>query len=139
MSAETIPAELARLVGQHPAALRAVCWTGPRPADRSRDHLEIETKHGRVVVIDPESGAAFANPPLPPRITPGSRRQQRDLTELVPAAFNDRPVITAVEMLLAGGRTAGWRVHLSTGIALTLKVPEVVPQVSRAEQPPPRP
>jgi len=114
-------------VGQHPAAFRAVCWTEPQPGERSPEYLEIETKHGLVVVIAPSTGAAFANPPLPQEVTPDSRRVQTDLTEPVAAAFNDRPVFTAIVPVSAEGTFAGWRFHLSTGTVLTLTPASVVP------------
>jgi len=114
-------------VGQHPAAFRTVCWTGPQPGERSPDYLEIESKHGLVVVIAASTGAAFANPPLPQEVTPGSRRLQTDLTELVAAAFNGRPVFTAVVPVSADGTFAGWQFHLSTGTVLTLTPASVVP------------
>lgn len=131
MSAEQPPAALARLLGQHPAALRRVRWVGPDPAGTTHDYLEIETKHGVVVVIDPVSGEVTANPPLPREIVPGATRVQYDLTERVPAAFDGRPVFTAVSVRDGVPRT--YRIRLSTGVELTLTGGDAVPVTSAGD------
>ena len=68
MPADDLPAALARLIGQHPSAVRSVCFTEKRQAPVALGHLEIETKHGFVTLIDHSSGEAYADPPTPPGI-----------------------------------------------------------------------
>ena len=87
-----------RLIDQHPAALRSVCW-GAGMHQQRLHHLEIETKHGRVLVFDHQAPRVYCNPPRPHINSPQDRlaqRSWRDLTEQVPAAFDARPVITSV-------------------------------------------
>ena len=140
MSADDTAA-LTRLIGAHPAALRSVRWEAsrsPASADRSAsedplasaDYLEIETKQGQVVIIEPGSGNVFANPPRPDQVEPDARRRQRDLTDAVPLAFDGRPVITAIAPASANGPFGGWRILLSTGIALTVTPDGAVPTTS---------
>ncbi|MEJ2090039.1 MAG: hypothetical protein P8Y69_16535, partial [Gammaproteobacteria bacterium] len=59
-------ARLSRLVGQHPAAIRTVVWRTEPLAPEEFGHLEIETQHGSVFVIDHVTGAVDSNPPAPP-------------------------------------------------------------------------
>jgi hypothetical protein len=121
LSAEILPADLQRLVGQHPAALRLVRWPQALSA-----HVEIETKHGLVVLIDCHDGTVRANPALPPGVDAGARLQE-DLTGTVPAAFDGRPVFQAIAALRDSGRLTGWRFDLSTGIVLTVTPGAPVP------------
>jgi|GEM_PF-4029762 len=103
-----------RLIGQHPAALRSVCWTGSQ-STFSLHHLEVETKHGRVTVFDHQQPRVYCNPPRPDAAAgpfSSEPRQWRDLTEQVPVAFNGRPVFAD---LVFDQRQRHWRFHLSTG------------------------
>lgn len=128
LSAEQVPPELARLIGHHPAALRTVRWSPEPLAPDALAHLELETKHGLVTVIDHRSGAVYARPPAPPGIQ--SPRQHRDLSAVLPMAFSDRPVIEAIEPLTRAGALRGWRFRLSTGRAFSLFLDDRVPLLS---------
>ena len=133
MSAEEIPETLQRLIGHHPAALRTVCWrTDPlQPGEFS--HLELEAKHGQVVVIDHTHGTCHAEPPLLPGAD-ALMRQQRDLTSHLPGAFHDRPRFSGFTPLMADGRLEGWRIDLSTGrhfnLTLDGETPLILPDES---------
>ncbi|HEY5644635.1 MAG TPA: GNAT family N-acetyltransferase [Pseudomonadales bacterium] len=138
MSADDTAA-LTRLIGAHPAALRSVRWEPSRArgaADRaesahplaSADYLEIETKHGQVVIIEPGTGNVYANPPRPDQVEPDARRRQQDLTEAVPLAFDGRPVIT--DIVPASGPFRGWRILLSTGVTLNVTPDTALPTTS---------
>ncbi len=129
LSADPPACALTRLLGQHPAAIRKVRWDGPESGQTSRDYLEIETKHGRVVVIDPSRGTVSADPPLPPGIPTGAVRIQQDLTEAVPSAFDGRPVFSLVSA--QQGDQTGWHFQLSTGVLLTLAGGDLIPVTSR--------
>ncbi len=78
-------------------------------------HLEVETKHGHVLVFDHRAPAVYACPPAPEG-TLG--RSWQDLTERVPEAFDGRPVFAAVSLASHDGRPC-WQFDLSTGAKLT--------------------
>ena len=138
----------ADFIDQHPAAIRAVCWHERLLPDAAplRGHLEIETKHGQVAVIDHRSGTVYRCPPRPPDAdedanqTP-SRRHWRDLTRLLPGAFDDRPRFSRIHPLIgSNGRAIGWRFELTTGRAFEFHLhPEhpVLSTDSRARTKPP--
>ena len=108
--------DLDRLIGQHPAALRSVSWGSDAPGADQLAHLELETKHGHVVIFDHISGDVHAHPPRPPGVPPGAngRRQWRDLTEELPMAFNGRPRLEAIDPLPgSGGSVSAWRFELT--------------------------
>lgn len=114
---------LARLLGQHPAAIRTLVWrTEPLDPD-AFGHLEIETKHGHVVVIDHVTGAVYSNPPAPPQA--GSVRQCRDLTAHLPCAFDGRPTFDRVTP-----SSRGYHFALSTGAGFSLTLDERFPLIS---------
>ena len=128
MSAEDEIDALARFSGQHPAAIRAVRWQSEPLAAHEFGHLEIETKHGQVVVIDHIDGSVYSNPPRPPVFS--GTRQQRDLTDELPSAFNDRPVILHLRPIRRSGMLSGWRCSLSSGAAVILTLDPNRPQVT---------
>lgn len=135
MSDEPVPGPLRRLIGQHPAAVRSVCFSPGAQPPETQAHLEIETKHGFVVLIDHRTGAVYANPPVPDAVAPGSVRAQRDLSDALPGAFADRPRFAAVRPVRETGDGAddaltGWRFELDTGAAFTLTLHEQVPIVA---------
>jgi hypothetical protein len=101
-----------RLINHHPAALRSVNWS-LEPADNALHHLEIETKHGQVVVFDHHIPVVYSQPPQP-QIHPGPRHW-RDLTLEAPVAFDGRPVVVSVDFELS---PPCWRLRLSTGAEL---------------------
>ncbi|MEM8765860.1 MAG: hypothetical protein AAGE43_00320 [Pseudomonadota bacterium] len=116
----SVPAALTRLIGQHPAALRSVRWTGSGAVGRhpeDKEHLEIETKQGLVALIDHRDGSAYSRPPVPPDAA--GERQARDLTEQLPVAFDQRPVIEAIK----GDGNSAWRFELSTGSCFVFEFP----------------
>jgi hypothetical protein len=130
LSDEGLPEPLARLIGQHPAAIRSVCFSeGPHERD-ALAHLEIETKHGFVILIHHRTGAVYSNPPVPPGVDTGRFRQQQDLSDALPGAFADRPRFAAVEAVRDGENLAGWRFLLDTGAAFTLTLDERLPIVA---------
>lgn len=133
MSAER---PLARLVGQHPAALRTVSFTGGDLTGRLA-HLEIETKHGQVVVVDHVSGALYEHPPAPPGMS--GRRTQRDLSDLLSGAFDGRPVFERIEPLREAAALTGWRFLLSTGFAFTFALDAAAPRLMPHPTPPESP
>jgi hypothetical protein len=118
-------ATLVRLIGQHPAAVRAVRWQSESLCADELGHLEIETKHGQVVVFDHRTGAIYANPPEPASVE--GVRQHRDLTAELPGAFNDRPVIQHINPIVEGEQLRGWSFGLSTGAAFRLMLDESRP------------
>ena len=137
MSAETdlqpVPDVLNRLIGQHPSAVRSVCFSEEVMPDTpfpAMAHLEIETKHGFVTLVDHNTGEAHANPPAPPGVDVHLNRQQRDLSEELPGVFADRPRFSSIEPLHRGGRLSGWRFELDTGAAFTLTLDERLPIVA---------
>ncbi len=134
LSAEQAPAEppeaLRRLIGQHPAAIRSICFSEEPHLPGAMAHLELETKHGFVILIDHRTGAVFANPPAPPAVDVHLNRQQRDLTDELPGAFADRPRFSKVEPLHRNGALTGWRFELDTGAAFTLTLDEHLPIVA---------
>ena len=113
--AAAIEAVAASLAGHHPAALRSVHWQGGS-ADNTLAHLELETKHGRVVVFDHREPHLYANPPRPPEAH--GRRHWRDLTDRVPRVFDNRPRILRLVLDTTEAGTARWRLELSTGVVL---------------------
>ena len=114
---------LARLIGQHPAAIRTLIF-GSEPLEHDRfGHLEIETKHGHVVVIDHATGAVYSKPPLPPGVA--AARQHRDLTTDLPGAFDGRPTISAITPTRGGIHFA-----LSTGAGFSLTLDEHSPVIA---------
>jgi hypothetical protein len=125
MSAELME----RLVGQHPAALRAVRWQAMPLGAEDLGHLEIETKHGQVVVIDHATGTPYANPPEPP--VRSGPRQARDLTATVPAAFDGRPTITAVTLAPSA---AAWVLALSTGAEVVFSLGAAAPTLTTRQR-----
>jgi len=130
LSVETLPEALTRLLGQHPAAIRSVSFSGDPQEQGATAHLEIETKHGFITLIDHRTGAVYSNPPLPPGADTGSPRQQRDLSDELPGVFADRPRFEAVEAIQDGAQLAGWRFRLDTGAAFTLTLDEHLPIVA---------
>ena len=125
-----IPEPLARLVGQHPSAIRSVCFADEPHAPGALAHLEIETKHGYVTLIDHNSGRAYANPPAPAGVDIHRSRQQRDLSDELPGAFANRPRFSRIEACQSNGRLSGWRFDLDTGVAFTLTLDEHLPIVA---------
>lgn len=136
MSAEepaspALPDALARLLGQHPAAIRSICFSEEPHAPGALGHLEIETKHGFVTLIDHRTGDALANPPAPAGVDLQRQRQQRDLTDELPGAFAARPRIAKIEAISsASGDLGGWRFEFDTGSAFTLTLDDQVPIVA---------
>ncbi|MCB1685416.1 MAG: hypothetical protein KDI31_13045, partial [Pseudomonadales bacterium] len=65
-------------IDQHPASVRLVCWrSGPQQSgtdSQHSGHLEIETKHGQVAVIDHRSGVVYRHPPRPRGTAPEDDR-----------------------------------------------------------------
>ncbi len=109
-----MPTALERLIGQHPAALRSVRWAGGDGRSASADvgHLELETKQGLVTLIDHRNGRAYSHPPAPPDAT--GERSATDLTERVPIAFDQRPIIEAILRVEEDAESA-WCFELSNG------------------------
>lgn len=93
-------------------------------------HLEIETKHGFVTLIDHTTGEAHANPPVPPGVDGHRNRQQRDLSDDLPGAFAGRPRFSRIEALQQNGAFSGWRFELDTGAAFTLTLDGRLPIVA---------
>jgi hypothetical protein len=116
-------ARLSRLVGQHPAAIRTVVWRTEPLAPEEFGHLEIETKHGYVFVIDHVTGAVYSNPPAPPDTD--APRQFRDLTGRLRGAFDGRPTFAGV----TPSRT-GYEFALSTGAGFSLTLDDRSPRIS---------
>jgi hypothetical protein len=113
-----------RLVGQHPAALRSVHWCTAEAGTRLR-HLEVETKHGQVVVFDHRQPLVYSQPPRPTGTQ--QPRRWRDLTEEARVAFDDRPVITQVEFI---DSPAHWQLRFSTGARLSFMLDGSTPLLS---------
>jgi hypothetical protein len=130
LSDESVPGTLRQLIGQHPSAIRSVCFSEDPHDPGALAHLEIETKHGSVVLIDHRTGAVYANPPVPDTADPTLTRQQRDLSDQLPGAFADRPRFAAVVPMREAGGLRGWRFELDTGAAFTLTLHEHLPIVA---------
>ncbi len=130
MSDESLPEPLRRLIGQHPSAVRSVSFRADVPPPGTRAHLEIETKHGFVVLIDHRTGTVHANPPVPDTVGPDAIRAQRDLSDELPGAFAGRPRFAAVRPVRNAGKLTGWRFELDTGAAFALTLHEEVPIVA---------
>ena len=114
--AAAIEAVAASLAGHHPAALRSVHWQAGGGGENALAHLELETKHGRVVVFDHREPRLYANPPRPPEAR--GRRHWRDLTGCVPRVFDNRPRIRRLALDTPESGKARWRLELSTGVVL---------------------
>ena len=112
-----------RLIGQHPAALRSVSWQ-PSPPDTHLHHLELETKHGQVVVFDHQQPAVYSQPPSP--ASARDLRSWRDLTELAPEVFDGRPTITGIQYQK---QPPAWVISLSTGVRVTFLLDSTNPQL----------
>jgi hypothetical protein len=118
---ESVPATLNRLVGHHPGAVRTVCWSPDALSASGLHHLELETKHGQVVVIDHVSGECYSDPPQPPQTLDGELlRQQRDLSAMLPGVFDGRPTFSRFVPLAENDSLTGWRIDLSNGRSFTL-------------------
>ena len=132
----SVPASLTRLIGQHPSAVRSICFSeepqvrGGAADNRLTGHLEIETKHGQVTLIDHRTGIAYANPPVPPGVDVRLNRQQRDLADELPGAFAGRPRFAKIEPLSTDDTLSGWNFELDTGAAFTLTLDEHLPIVA---------
>jgi len=130
LSPEPIPASLSRLLGQHPAAVRTVCWRSAALTSTELQHLELESKHGHVVVIDHDSGECHADPPQPPLgLDPTRPRQQRDLSAELPGAFEGRPTFTGFVPIVEAQALRGWRIEFSNGRNFTLTLDEQTPLI----------
>ena len=130
LSAESLPGPLSRLIGQHPSAIRSVSFSEDPREPGTLAHLEIETKHGFVVLIHHQTGAVYANPPVPESVDARLARRQQDLSDQLPGAFADRPRFSAVIPLQEADGLSGWRFELDTGAAFTLTLHETVPIVA---------
>lgn len=127
-------------IGQHPAALRRVDWWDPSQAPTRRPggdtpggggHLEIETKHGQVAVIDHRSGAVYRHPPRPSGTEPQRVRCWSDLTASVPGAFDGRPRFGIIAPRRdQDGTLIAWRFELSTGSAFEFHMHPTHPLLS---------
>lgn len=127
MNADDQEVELAktrRLIGQHPAALRSVSWQ-PDPPDGHLHHLELETKHGHVVVFDHQQPLIYSQPPRP--ATARDLRSWRDLTELAPEVFDGRPTIVEFHRQ---NQPPAWIISLSTGARLKFQLHPTNPLLS---------
>ena len=128
LSAESLPPALNRLIGHHVAAVRTVCWNPDSLSSTGLHHLELETKHGHVVVIDHVSGECYADPPQPPQTLTGDfQRQQRDLSTELPGAFDARPTFSGFMPLTENASLTGWRIDLSNGRSFTLRLDDQTP------------
>lgn len=114
---------LENLIGQHPAALRSVSWGTPA-SDDAIAHLEVETKHGAVVLFDHRRAVVHSDPPRPPDAR--GTRQWQDLTERLPEAFDGRPTLAAIS-LNEDGDAAVWIFELSTGATFTFVLHPTAP------------
>jgi hypothetical protein len=115
--------KLDRLIHQHPAALRSVSWY-PQSHTHSLQHLELETKHGQVVVFDHRRPVLYSQPPKPADTL--SPRLWHDLSAEIPEAFNNRPTIEGFEFDL---ESSAWVILLSTGIKLIFTLDERRPSL----------
>lgn len=114
------------------AALRSTCWSADDGAESRLHHLEIETKHGGIVVFDHRSGELYADPPRPPGVT--TKRRWRDLTAEVVIAFDDRPTLSGITRL---NNPDAWRFDLSTGVFFVFTLHPDTPVISCNELPSP--
>ncbi len=114
------------------AALRSVCWRDEDDAESQLHHLEVETKHGRVVVFDHRNGELYADPPRPPGVI--DERRWRDLTDEVVIAFDDRPTLSRITRLK---KPDAWRFDLSTGVFFVFTLHPDTPVISCNELPRP--
>jgi hypothetical protein len=98
-------------------------------------HLELETKHGHVVVIDHVSGECYSDPPQPPQALTGELpRRGRDLSAELPGAFDGRPTFSGFVPIVEKASLTGWRIDLSNGRSFTLlldgQTPLILPDYS---------
>jgi hypothetical protein len=110
-------------MGQHPAAIRTLIMGTESLRPDEFGHLEIETKHGHVTLIDHLTGAVYSNPPLPPGSD--TARQFRDLTHHLPGAFDGRPTFERIT-----ASTEGYHFTLSTGRGFSFTLDRHSPLVS---------
>jgi hypothetical protein len=122
-----VPEGLARLLQQHPAAIRTLLFQSDPLGSEQFGHLEIETKHGHVALIDHATGEVFANPPKTPNA--GHARRQRDLTGHLPGAFDGRPVIQSIETTISDGKRSGYHFTFSTGSGFSFTLDPLSPLV----------
>ena len=132
LSVETVPEGLTRLLQQHPAAIRTLLFQSDPLGPEQFGHLEIETKHGQVAVIDHATGEVYANPPTPPNA--GQARRQRDLTSHLPGAFDGRPVIQSIETTISDGMLTGYHFVFSTGSSFSFTLDPLSPLVLQDSQ-----
>lgn len=134
LSVDPLPESLARLIGQHPAALRSVCWAEAPAETGALAFLEIETKHGFVTLIDRRTGEIYAYPPVPPDADVRLPRWQQDLTESLPCAFAGRPKFAEIEAIRTPSgehsEQIGWQFSFDTGAAFTLTAGDGIQIVS---------
>ena len=112
------------------AALRSVSWREEDGAESQLHHLEVETKHGRIVVFDHRNGELYADPPRPPGVS--HKRRWRDLTAEVVIAFDDRPALIRITRL---ENPDAWRFDLSTGVFFVFALHPDTPVISCNELP----
>ena len=124
-------ATLERLLHVPLAALRSVCWQAEEMSSRMA-HLEVETKHGGVVVFEHLGGELYADPPRPPGVE--ADRQWRDLTTDITVAFDGRPSLQKICRLQTPN---GWRFDLSTGSYFVFTLHPVAPKIWLNELPNP--
>lgn len=115
--------KLKRLLHQHPAAIRSVSWH-PDPHSHSLQHLELETKHGQVVVFDHRQPLLYSQPPAPAQAL--HPRTWHDLTEQIPEAFDGRPTIASFDYQ---NQPAAWIITLSTNVRLVFTLDEQQPSL----------
>ena len=94
----------------------------------SLGHLEIETKHGFVLLFDHRSPVVYACPPAPQGRS--SRRRWQDLTLAVPEAFDERPLFTGVRLSSRRGSPC-WIFDMSTGARFSFVLDESSPLLLR--------
>ena len=112
---------LDRLIGQHPASLRSVSWNA-HGHHEPLAHLELETKHGHVVVFDHSQPIIYSAPPRPAGTV--DPRTWHDLSEQVPQAFDNRPTLSSFSFQ---PEPVGWLITLSTGVTLSFLLDEERP------------
>ncbi len=115
-----------RLLGQHPAALRSVHFDGAAHPE-ALGHLEVETKHGIVLVFDHRRPVVYASPPAPPGLE--RERRWRDLTAAATAAFDNRPTFSGVTLI--DDEQQSWRFELSTGAELLFALDATRPSLKQ--------
>jgi len=121
---------LERLLHVPLAALRSVRWQTDDTGSAQMAHLEVETKHGAVVVFEHADGNLYVDPPRPPESN--ANRQWCDLTTKIPVAFDGRPTLQQISRLQ---NPDGWRFDLSTGAYFVFTLHPVAPQIWLNELP----